>query len=737
MSLPRRLWSTTSCGGPTGEEKEAEESFPMNFIQTGFLIGGLALAIPVLVHLLSRLQVVRVELGTMRFLQEVIQDGSQRRKIRRWLLLLLRMATIAVLVLLFARPYFPETIRRDGDRLRVILIDRSASMGMPGQGGRLIDDAIAKASEAAGELGVDAKLLWAWFDSQVVPFESTSSRLSAPRSVVGDTNYLAALSWARDKVAASPDAIADVVLISDLQQSGLASDAFEVAALKMPKDLPIRIVDVGRPAANNLALQSVTFGSKRISPQRDVVADVTLFNYGTLPMEEIPMTATASDGRRSVRLKKSINVPGGQAQELSFDFGKLEPGVWKVTVQLDVEDDLAIDNRRMTAFEISQPASVLVIDGGSSDAETLPESFYLAAALQQSNREPKVLAEKEEAPADDSGLFDPRVVYLFDGELPVLRPESTPLVAVTDSGSLSATIVERLERYVAAGGKLLVFAGAGESAPSGSPMSMWNESAISPGEIGTSLRSGAMPFRITSVRSTHSMMLPFGDPQQGDLGRLAFEQILPVVPRESTMVLAQFEEQRPALTWHRHGEGQVVWFLSSADTSWGDWPTSPLYLPVVHQMAAELLSLTGEGRIRYRSVGDRREGMSEGISETAATAADLPELSIRTVSANSTSEDSTQEDDALDTAIVFDRPGFEPWGQSLYVVNATAKESDPARMPKDQFVDHFQITEADGEAAVEIDAVQGQQKHELWPWLAAAAVILLTAEFSLANRTSA
>lgn len=233
------------------------------------------------------------------------------------------------------------------------------------------------------------------------------------------------------------------------------------------------------------------------------------------------------------------------------------------------------------------------------------------------------------------------------------------------------------------------------------------------------------------------------------------------------MILAQFEEQRPALTWHRHGEGQVVWFLSSADTSWGDWPTSPLYLPVVHQMAAELLSLTGEGRIRYRSVGDRRERKSEGISETASTAADRSALSIRTVSANSTSADNLPDDSGTagsassagasdqrasdqrasdqrtsdqrvsDTAIVFDRPGFEPSGQSLYVVNATAKESDPARMPKDQFVDHFQITEADGEAAVEIDAVQGQQKHELWPWLAAAAVILLTAEFSLANRTTA
>ena len=125
----------------------------MNFVQSAFLLGGLAVAIPVLVHLLTRMQVRRVELGTMRFLQEVIQDGSQRRRIRQLLLLLTRMAAVAVLALLFARPFIAKRVRGDGNRLRLILIDRSASMGMPGKNGRLIDDAVAAAAEIGAELG--------------------------------------------------------------------------------------------------------------------------------------------------------------------------------------------------------------------------------------------------------------------------------------------------------------------------------------------------------------------------------------------------------------------------------------------------------------------------------------------------------------------------------------------------------------------------------------------------------
>ncbi|MCA9135455.1 MAG: BatA domain-containing protein [Planctomycetales bacterium] len=710
----------------------------MNFIQTGFLVGGLAVAIPVLVHLLSRWQVRRVELGTMRFLREVMQDGAQRRKIRRWLLLLTRMATVAALVLLFARPYLPETVRRDGDRMRVILIDRSASMGMPGNSGRLIDDAMARAAEVAGELGSDATIRWAWFDAAVEPFDGSLAQLSAPRSVVGDTNYLAALSWARDRVAADPNVLADVVLISDLQQSGLVSDALEVAALRMPKTLPIRVIDVGRPAANNLALQTVSMSSKRIDPNRDATADVTLFNFGTLPMEEVPLTATATNGSRSVRLKKSINLPGGQAQELSFDFGKLESGTWQVTVQLDVADDLAVDNRRMTAFEVAQPAPVLVIDGGSRDESRLAESFYLAAALRQSKGESTLKTEKDDDVTEHRGLFEPNVVYLFDDGLPELNFQRTPLVAVTDSGSVTAQSIQRLEHYVSAGGRLIVFAGDGSDDAGGdtlrsgtlrsgtlrsATLDAWQQSGLAPGELGDPIRSGAMPFQIASVNADHAMLIPFGDPQQGDLGRLSFNQILPVNAAPQTHVLARFEQDHPALTRHALGQGQVVWFLSSADTSWGNWPTSPLYLPLVHQMAADLLGLTGEGKIRFRSIGDERQSGPVFVTDNAEQNRD----SVRPVSTRASQP----------AQLRFERLGFEQLGDALYVVNSASKESDPTRVSPEQFVDHFQITAADSEAAEIAETVQGEHQHELWPWLAVAAIVLLTAEFSLANRTSA
>ena len=280
----------------------------MNFVQTGFLIACAAVVIPLIVHLLNRWQVRTVELGTMRFLTEVIRDGAQRRKIRRWLLLFTRMAVAALLAFLFARPFLPETVRRDGDRLRIVLVDRSASMGMPGNRGRLIDDAIAAASKGISDLGTDAKVLWAWFDRDVEPLPDATSRPAAPRSIVGDTNYLAALDWARNRIDSFPNAIADVVIVTDLQQSGLSADKIATDSLSFPGDVPVRVIDVGRPAANNVAITNVVTPATRLETKQDVALLVTLFNYGTLPFEEVPLSAAAFNGKRTIRLKKSINT---------------------------------------------------------------------------------------------------------------------------------------------------------------------------------------------------------------------------------------------------------------------------------------------------------------------------------------------------------------------------------------------------------------------------------------------
>ena len=115
----------------------------MGFIQLGFLGAPGALAIPIIIHLTFRQRSRPIDLGTIQFLRIVLKTNAKRRRLKRWVLLALRLACVALAAFLFARPYLLATEADARDRLEVVLIDRSASMGLRG-GARPVDRAVAE-----------------------------------------------------------------------------------------------------------------------------------------------------------------------------------------------------------------------------------------------------------------------------------------------------------------------------------------------------------------------------------------------------------------------------------------------------------------------------------------------------------------------------------------------------------------------------------------------------------------
>src|SRR5512137_2027394 len=100
----------------------------LSFIHFGFLAAGLAIAVPIAIHLLFRQKARTVSIGSIRFLQQVVREHRRRRRLRQWLLLLLRTAAVAILALLFARPFFNAAARNALQQETIVLLDGSASM---------------------------------------------------------------------------------------------------------------------------------------------------------------------------------------------------------------------------------------------------------------------------------------------------------------------------------------------------------------------------------------------------------------------------------------------------------------------------------------------------------------------------------------------------------------------------------------------------------------------------------
>ena len=77
----------------------------MSFLTPLFLLGLAALAIPVFVHLTQRERKSVVVFPSLMFLKKIPYESVQRRRIRDWLLLALRLAALALIVSAFARPF--------------------------------------------------------------------------------------------------------------------------------------------------------------------------------------------------------------------------------------------------------------------------------------------------------------------------------------------------------------------------------------------------------------------------------------------------------------------------------------------------------------------------------------------------------------------------------------------------------------------------------------------------------
>ena len=176
----------------------------MNFIHLGFVIAGAAaMTLPIWIHLLLRQRAKVMEIGSIRFVKQVVRRTKSRQRIQRWLLLALRALAVILLGLLFARPYFPNTPADGRTREVAVLIDRSASMSVEHEDGRTaMENATRRVSKYIDTLGDQANVHIGLFDASGVQSISLSE-LKDVKAVSTGTRFDDAFAWATDLLAAS------------------------------------------------------------------------------------------------------------------------------------------------------------------------------------------------------------------------------------------------------------------------------------------------------------------------------------------------------------------------------------------------------------------------------------------------------------------------------------------------------------------------------------------------------
>lgn len=120
----------------------------MGFVYPLFLIAGLCLLIPLLIHLFNLRRYRKMDFPSLRFLRSYMVQNKKMSKVQKKMLLIARMLCITFLVLAFAQPFWTGNAVKDRKNAAwVIYIDNSMSMELRSGQQSLLDKAKAAAAE--------------------------------------------------------------------------------------------------------------------------------------------------------------------------------------------------------------------------------------------------------------------------------------------------------------------------------------------------------------------------------------------------------------------------------------------------------------------------------------------------------------------------------------------------------------------------------------------------------------
>lgn len=723
----------------------------MSFLAPLFLVALAGLALPVLFHLTRRERGKPLAFPSFMFLERIPFRERSRLHLRHLVLLLIRLAALALVVFAFARPFVRDgrlaAVGGAGPEEVVLLLDRSYSMGLNDHW----DQGVSMAGSVVDGLGPSDRVSLIAFDETPVLLHRSTTE---PRRVAESLDTLAPTSLATRvapaiKLAASVLEASElprrrVAVVSDFQRAGWRPDRDAV----LPEGTTVATLVVGDEAtgAANLALTGLELrresagGRERVSASARVVApgaarQSSQQDVGAAPAQNVSAEVALLVDETEVG-RASVSVPTGGAAPVVFAPFTLTSPFTRGELRLS-DDLLLADNALHFVASPGGDVEVAVVDPLGSGESNL----YLRGAL---------------GIADGAG-FATRVARRTPGADVLAASDVVVLNGAPFPGGDAGT---RLREFVEGGGGLLVALGERSRVPSA-------HADFLPVTVGRPLDLAGGQLHLGFVDYDHAVFEAFRGARAGDFSRAAFFRVRALEVGDGR-VLARFDDGSPALVEGRRGTGRVLVWATGLDRFWNDLPLHPVYLPFVHRVVRHL-GAHGELPPWHPA------GATVNLAELAEASGlqGLPEgAAAMEPGGGSVPLDPATPLLALDVQGVWEvrPPGEHPDHPMAVAANVDVAESDLSRLDVEEFAgaiggelgtgaetaagaaagdagegaddtggpDRAGSTgdsSADPESA-DLEAEEFEKRQAFWRYLLAAAFLLMVSETILANRLS-
>jgi hypothetical protein len=666
----------------------------MNFLSPWFLLGAVAVAGPILFHLIRRSARERTKFSSLMFLNPTPPLAVRRSRLEHIWLLLLRCLCLLLLAAGFARPFFAHDISPPAaatqERRLILLVDTSASMRRQG----LWEKARAVADRYLQEASPSDQVAVLTFDLQprtLVSFADWSSwsqdqravlarqRLAAVEPAWMGTHLGLALTGAAEQFRENSASACEIILITDLQE-GAKLDGLQ--GYQWPPGTRVRVERLAAKQQSNAGLEILEQAAGAAGVDSDI--HVRVANSSDSKKERFRLGWKGASERMDIYL-----TPG---QTRTFTAPKLPAGMKSGALEL-TGDELDYDNLSYYAAPEIQHVAIFCAGLGSAD-DSAGMFYYLQRAFPST----------------------PRRQVQFAPEL----TEQTSFAVIATN--LEPEQITALHRWME-GGKsaLLVLENSFAAATLVNLLGLPDARLVeSDGEFAL----------LGSIDFQHPIFKPFDDPRFSDFSHIHFwkHRRWNIPAAVQARVLAKFDDDSPALFQVDVGKGHLLVLTSSWNPADSQLAVSSKFPPLMETMLdwsgasapARFQFRTGDAMAAPPSAGERVIWSRPNGSKPSVLPAGAP---------------------FVDT----DTPGVykAAWGgqERLFAVNIPLEESRTAPISQDELARLGVPLGWDSQQAAAIARVHQQRlqdaelenRQKLWRWLIVAALAVTLGEIILSG----
>ena len=555
----------------------------MGFLAPMMLLGALAAAIPIALHLIHRSRPTVIPWAAMEFLLKSIKETQAASRLRDLLLLLCRIAVLVLAALALARPT-ASFVPPSGPVEAVFLVDLSRSMstleGTDAAKSTRLDIARARLAKMLESLPVGSR-------ASVIPFtdrvltgmadplvrDPAAVRDGISRLVATDLPTRLGPAWeeavSRIRLATLPQT--QIHILSDAGATAWreAGESLREMQQRLPESTRIQWVRVGSPVTSHVQILDVqpigglVFAGKRqgwrvriknpaTEPVRGI--QVVLGDNRGGNAEEAPLAELAPGEERVVSIEAMLDKPGPQAVEIVATY----PGA-----------RLAADGKSTRVVTARDRYRVLMVEETSLADPTRGNGYFLAHALRSLAGEGIVCEER------GVGVENRTPLQLTTG---LLAGIDTVYLCGVNPTSLPVSFIRELEEWCN-NGQVAFLMGAAGPAPTGSTTGLMGAFARLQKTVGT-IPKESHPDPVTAK----AWFEPFSRPPLDRLGRVVITKPMTLDDSNGSTTLLRFTGGKALISTIEQGRGEFDIGAIGLDTADGDLPLGPVFVPFVGAM---------------------------------------------------------------------------------------------------------------------------------------------------------